>query len=137
MPDIDFLKYSLDPYLNEYGNTYVGYEHFVHKGSLTDNDDSISEDIAMTYYELDSQDIINLLETTGQDFNDNQLTALISLTLSIGIITFRNSYLFSLLRKGKLKEAANQIKIYNKVNGIISQNLVERRLREFNKFNEV
>jgi len=135
MPDINFLKYSLDPYLNEYGNTYIGYEHFIHKGSLIDDDLSISEDVAMIYYKMDSQDIINLLKLIN--LNDNQLTTLISLTLSIGIVTFRNSYLFSLLKKGKLKEAANQIKIYNKVNGIINQTLIERRLIEFNKFNSI
>lgn len=137
MPDITFLKHSLDPYENEYRNTCIGYEHLVHKGAITENDTSINEDTEMTYYEMDSQSIINLLETTTQDFNDNQLTALISLILSVGIIVFRNSYMFSLLKKGKLKEAANQIKTYNKVNGLINQELVSRRLKEFNKFNEI
>jgi GH24 family phage-related lysozyme (muramidase) len=137
MLDITFLKHSLDPYENEYGNTCIGYDHLLHKGVITENDESINEDTEMICYEMDSQSIINLLETTTQDFNDNQLTALISLILSIGIIPFRNSYMFSLLKKGKLKEAANQIKTYNKVNGTTSQELVSRRLKEFNKFNEI
>ena len=92
-------------------------------------------------HELLDQDL-NIPERTVNslvftELNQNQFDALVSFTFNVGDSAFKNSTLLKLLNAGAYDKVPEQLRRWNKCNGMIVQGLVNRREKEIALWNEV
>ena len=92
-------------------------------------------------HELLDQDL-NIPERTVNSLvfatlTQNQFDALVSFTFNVGDSAFKNSTLLKLLNAGAYDKVPEQLRRWNKCNGMIVQGLVNRREKEIALWNEV
>lgn len=91
---------------------------------------------------ISKQEAEELLKITVNDFakevdklvtvpiNDNQFSALVSLSFNIGVTAFRNSTLLRVLNQRNYQEASNQFLRWNRAGGRVLAGLTRRREAE-------
>lgn len=65
-----------------------------------------------------------------EKLNENQFSACVSLCFNIGVGGFKKSSVARYIKKGKITQAANYFKLWNKAGGRVLKGLVRRRRAE-------
>jgi len=123
----------LTRYLDVGGLPTIGYGHLIKVG------DSVPQRISKSYAEnlLRQDALVASLAVEAAitvDLSTMERDALTSLVFNIGIGAFRRSTLRKLLNRGEYYNASKQFFVWNKVNGVINQGLVNRREGEYKMF---
>ena len=136
-------------YIDSGGEATIGIGHLLTRSEKTSGKISIAgQDVKYESWlsvaecrELLDQDL-NVPERTVNslvftELNQNQFDALVSFTFNVGDSAFKNSTLLKLLNAGSYDKVPEQLRRWNKCNGMIVQGLVNRREKEIALWNEV
>jgi len=128
-----FEGLRLTRYPDAGGLPTIGYGHLIKPG------ENIPQRISTYYAEsLLLQDaLVASLAVEAAitvDLSPLERDALISLVFNIGINAFRKSTLRRLLNRGGYYGASKQFLVWNKINGVTNQGLVNRRKKEYQMF---
>lgn len=74
------------------------------------------------------------IEALGQNFNSNQVAALLSFDYNLGPGIFQGTRIGQLLHSGAMRQAAESLLLYDMAGGHVLQGLVTRRHEEYNLF---
>jgi lysozyme len=90
-------------------------------------------------HELLDQDLLIPERTVNNlvftELNQNQFDALVSFTFNVGDTAFKNSTLLKQLNLGKYESVPEQLRRWNKCNGMVAQGLINRREKEIALWN--
>ena len=118
----------LRAYNDGYGYWTIGYGH--HAQNIKPGDE-ITVEQANALLISDATKVLACIETAVTvPINDNQLSALMSLTFNIGEGNFLGSGLLKVLNEGNYSDVPNHIAGWNKVRGEVSTGLTRRRTAE-------
>ena len=134
---LDFLVLNeglrLRPYLDSKGVPTIGigstfYENGT-KVKMTDKKISVARayELAGKVLEDFTKSIEKVIKV---ELKQNQVDALISFTYNIGVGAFKRSTCLRKLNNKDYKGAADAMLLFNKVDGVVNQGLVNRRARE-------
>ena len=122
-----FEGLRLEVYFCQAQKLTVGYGHRTTMPLGT----KISQEHAEMWLLKDLQEAQQVVEKqTKVKLNDNEFSALVSLTYNIGITAFKKSTLLKLLNKGYYEQVPSQIMRWDKINGEESGGLHRRRKAE-------
>jgi lysozyme len=123
-----FEGYLDRAYLDQKGIPTIGWGHTgpdVHLG------DTCTEYQAAQWFTHDTQSAVNAVnKAVDAALNQNQFDALCSLCFNIGQGNFAGSTLVKVLNSGNYMMAAEQILVWNHVNGVPNAGLTRRREAE-------
>jgi lysozyme len=128
------------PYNDGYGYITIGYgTRFYPNGTrVTLTDPSISQQTALTYLQHDLQNVINWInENIKCELTQNQFDAICSFFYNVGFGSFirNNPNTWNALSSCNLSQFADDMLLFNHVNGVISNGLTNRRQAEHKLFN--
>ena len=139
---ITLIKYYEGCPKNEKGDA-VSYRCAANKktigfGSLKLIDGSpVQDDMSITMQEAEDLLAHELNEYEGYinemvtvPLKQNEMDAMVSWVFNLGPTNLKNSTLLRVLNEGKYHEVPEQIKRWNKVNGVVNEGLVKRRKSE-------
>lgn len=130
----NFEGFRSEKYQDIGGLWTIGYGHLIEPDE--DYDNEITEDQGTQLLEQDvsgAESVINEYVTVS--LTQGQFDALVSLVYNWGASHFENSHGLELLNSGDYDGAIAGFQGVNKVNGVISQGLVNRRTAETNLWN--
>lgn len=109
----------------------IGYGH-----TMTAAPDKVVDEAKadeLLHYDLRKFEEMVLRQVTVP-LSDNQLAALTSFTMCVGIAAFEGSTLLRLLNRGWYMQVPTQLMRWNKYNGMVSQEMTRRRQAEADLF---
>lgn len=127
-----FEGFSLTRYVDESGLDHIGYGHLIKPG---EDWQSITTGQAEWLLEADmawARDCVS--RAVKLPLSSNQRAALVSFVFNVGCTAFEGSTLLRLLNAGDTAGAADEFLKWNKVQGEVSQGLVDRRFIERDVF---
>lgn len=124
---IDFENFSPVPY-RDAGGWSIGYGYFMGTVPTIQN---ITRADAYNLLRDKATEAGNMVKRTiGQPMTQNQFDALTSLAYNIGVNGFAGSTVARLFNAGDVQGAADAFRLWNRSQGAVSQNLVNRRESE-------
>ena len=132
-----FEGLRLNPYQNPGDRPTIGYGNtFYEDGTaVTLNDPAITEDRALQLLDYFVQKVlVNITELVTVNLNDDQTMALASFEYNTGALS--GSTLLSMLNAGDYAGAANQFLRWVHAGGEVNKDLVFRRTKEMQLFEE-
>jgi lysozyme len=127
----EFEGLRLEAYKDIRGILTIGYGHIqgVYEGQV------ITKAQALLFLNADLIWADTFISNNIKEpLNQNQFDALVSFVYNIGVGNFKKSSCFTALNENKFSDAANDILLWNKVNGVVSSGLDRRRHVEHDLF---
>ena len=134
-------------YLDSAGEATIGIGHLLTRSEKTSGKINIAGNDVQYSNWLSVKDCFLLLDQDLKapertvnslvftELNQNQFDAMVSFTFNVGDTAFKNSTLLKLLNAGGYDKVPEQLRRWNKCNGMIVQGLVNRREKEIALWN--